>query len=80
MSKTGKPLKILVTPELYDWPEVEKLREQGHEVVKFGFDGVDLVLGPQAHRMSQIERKWLPNAITEARRRRYPKAPKEADE
>lgn len=76
MGRSSKPLTILVHPSLAEWEEITKLREQGHLIhVDDRQVTYDLMLGPNAHRMSEAERKWFPNAIMEGRRRRYPTKP-----
>ena len=74
LGTTPKPLKILVDPKLRFWPEVQGLEEQGHTVHEFrDLDlDYDIILAPSAHRMDDSLRKWLPEAIAEARRRKYP--------
>jgi hypothetical protein len=70
---------IVVHPAIAEWPEIQKLGAQGHTIFASWPGGggpmisftPDLVLGPTAHRMSEDERKWLPSALAEARRRRY---------
>lgn len=76
MGRASKPLVILAFGGVQGWEEVQRLRDQGHTVHDYpdGISGYDLILGPTAHRMSEHERKWLKNAIAEARRRKYPKA------
>ena len=81
MGKTSKPLYIVCTDDdVFNWPEVQKLKDQQHSVIRardFAWDSLtpDIVMGPTAHRMSEHERRWLPNAIVEARRRKYPPKP-----
>ena len=76
MAKAPKLLTILVDPAISAWPEVLKLQEQGHTIVRSPFVEYDLILGPKVHRMSEHERKWFPEAIAEARRLKYPKETK----
>jgi hypothetical protein len=83
MGRSSKPLLIVITDKtLRDWPEMIAYHDQGHRVIwagdfawDTGEEKPDLVLGPSASRMSEAERKWLPNAIMEGRRRRYPTKP-----
>lgn len=77
MGKTSKPLFIEVTENLWDWPEIQALREQGHSVTCRP-RSLDLSLGEDSHRMDDSLRKWLPEAIQEARRRKYPPGKKAA--
>ena len=75
MGKTPKPRRLLVHPDLLNLPEFEGLRAQGHTVVTSEDMSFDIILGPNAWRMTQAHLKYLPLAITEARRLRY--TPKE---
>ena len=83
MGRTSKPLTILALPPTDQWAEVEALAAQGHTIHTVWAVGVtyDIIIGERCHRMSEHERKWLKNAILEARRRKYPKAtPQEVEE
>ena len=76
MGKTPKPLRILVDDRLH-WKELDDLLMQGHEITKTRFiiegEEADIVLAPNAWSMDEAHRKYLPLAIREARKRRYPK-------
>ena len=78
MGKTPKPLKIMVDPALADWEEIAALKAQGHHVAFFPLDQEDLILGPTCWLMDEQHMKYLPLAIAEARRRRYPPTKKES--
>ena len=77
MGKSSKRLRVLLTDaKMLEWPEVVKLTEQGYEfdVVQdttFGGAPIDLVIGPNAHLMSESNRPWFDRAILEGRCRRY---------
>ena len=84
MGKTSKPLLIIRWPPMDKWEELDALKEQGH-VVKWVYDcmlkelmDADLLLSPRAWLMDESHRKYLPLAIAEARRRRYPPTKKES--
>jgi len=96
MGKVSRRLTIVVFPPLGDWPEVVKLEEQGHKIIKIdGSDHVDdplnpghmvpgrhvysgsdlldadLIIGPQCWYFDTKHRKYLTQAIKQARLRRY---------
>lgn len=74
MGKSPKPLRIVTTAEIAAWPEVEKLKSQGFEIVVAGEGQLDdLVLAPTAWRMDPAHRKYLPLAVAAGRKKRYPK-------
>lgn len=77
MGKTPKPLAILVRPDIAEWPEIEALRAQGHRVHVMGLGGderdYDLILAPNAWRMTKDLRPYLDLAIKAARKQRYGK-------
>ena len=83
MGKTPKPLNILVIGDILErWDEFKELASQGHQVAYWsGYNmlttyfefGPDLILGERCWFMDEQHRKYLDLAITEARRRRYPK-------
>ena len=81
MGKTSKRLTILLHPPLDTWEEFAALKAQGHEVrvheTPFSelYD-YDLILGPTCHRMNEDLRKYLPLALAEGRRVKYPKGEK----
>lgn len=80
MGTTPKPLLIIALSPLDTWGEIVALKGQGHEVLSLTEfyesshtpDEVDLFLGPTAWRMDESHRKYLPLAIAEGRRARYP--------
>ena len=87
MGKVAKPLTIVVFSPLDEWPEIEKLEKQGHEIVdipgyamQYGesvesfanlISGADIILGPQCWMMTPLHRRHLTDAIKQARLRRY---------
>ena len=77
MGRTPKPLRILCIGIWGD--EFVKLSNQGHQVDKADlldqvqFSEYDIILGPTCHLMDEQHRKYLLLALSEARRRRYPK-------
>ena len=82
MGKSQKPLRI-ATINL-PWEEFDALAAQGHEVwvigERTGFDlreDFDLILGPRCWMMNEDLRKYLPLALAEGRRVKYPRASKE---
>ena len=79
MGRTTKPLTIVIESPLDTWPEILALAEQGHTIIHRTQDNVDLILGPHAHRMNEDLRKYLPLALAEGRRLKYPKSTKETD-
>lgn len=90
MGKTSRKLNIVVVPPVSEWPEVEKLGEQGHHIIKLDKAGpccdpkdIDLILGPICWLMDSAHKKYLPLALKAARLKRYgsPKKKKgESDE
>ena len=93
MGKTLKPLKVLVSSEVWVGSEalLTKLREQGHtvEVMSMNLgsdrkhicplgDNWDLILAPQACRWLPGMEFYLDEAIKGARKVRYPDKKKEA--
>ena len=86
MGKVSRRLTIVVFPPLDDWPEIEKLEEQGHTIVKMvdrlgsadecndihvATCHADLIIGPQCWYFDVKHRKYLTQAIKQARLRRY---------
>ena len=78
MGKTPKPLTILVHPGLMEWAEIEALQEQGHRIT--GMDGdvgdnrdYDMILAPNAWRMTEDLRPYLDLAVKAARKAKYGK-------
>ena len=88
MGTAPKRLVILVLPPLETWPEVETLRAQGHTIFSLASyitsadtaPRLDLILGPEAWRMTEAHRKYLPLAIAAARRLKYPPKKGEVDD
>ena len=76
MGRSQKPLSIDVDDEIYAWPEIQALIAQGHQIRVIHDDEFDLLLSTRAHRMNEDLRKYLPLALAEARRVRYPKGEK----
>ena len=74
MGKSQKPLRI-GTINL-PWEEFDALAAQGHEVFVMELVDYDLILGPTCHRMNEDLRKYLPLALAEGRRVKYPKGEK----
>ena len=93
MGKVSRRLTIVVFPPLGEWPEIVKLEEQGHNVhtideedkenliaVKILLEA-DLIIGPQCWYFDVKHRKYLTQAIKQARLKRYGKPKKkEADD
>lgn len=85
MGKTPKPLTIVVFPPLDEWPEIVKLQEQGHKIIKpsercneydahefvYSLPEADIIIGPRCWYLDNIHRKHLTLAIKQARLRRY---------
>ncbi len=79
MGKTSRPLTIVVFTPLCDWPEIKKLEEQGHTIVRLWDDSnADLILGGSAWLMDHLHRKYLPLALKAARMKKYGKPRKKA--
>jgi hypothetical protein len=88
MGRTPKPLRILHIG--LKWEELTALVTQGHTVddantIVFGdgranFADYDIILGPTCWLMDDAHRKYVKDAIAEARRRRYPKEAREQPE
>ena len=72
MSKTPKPLTILVHHILLGWDEITALSAQGHTVFTLG-DSADLILAPNAWRMTEDLRPYLELAVKAARTAKYGK-------
>ena len=80
MGTTPKPILIVALSPLETWEEIAALQAQGHTVLsltdlyesEYKISDVDLFLGPTAWRMDEQHRKYLPLAIAEGRRARYP--------
>ena len=80
MSKTPKPLTILVHPGLLEWAEIKALQEQGHIIADMGdslllgpLADSDIILAPNAWRMTEDLRPYLDLAIKAARKVMYGK-------
>ena len=85
-------LTIVVFPPLGEWPEIEKLEKQGHTIIRLDkgvspefsqvdISNADLVLGPPCWYFDEKHRKYLTQAIKQARLKRYGKPKKkEADD
>jgi hypothetical protein len=71
MGKTSKPLKMLVGKEIWEWPEIQEMIKQGHDVKLGDLDRFDLVLASNARNMDNRLKKYLPIAMKDARKRRY---------
>jgi len=76
MGKTAKPLKIGVGKEVWEWKEITDLIAQGHDIRLLDLDRFDLVLSANARNMNERLKKYLPIAIKDARKRRYPTSKK----
>lgn len=75
MGKTSKPLNILVHP-LLDGDMFGELRDKGHMVhstdsPRLGLHDYDLILTPNAWRMTPQLLQYLDDAIKAARQARY---------
>ena len=74
MGKTPKPLTILVYPGLMEWAEIIALQEQGHKICKGQYmDDYDVILAPNAWRMTEDLRPDLDLAVKAARKAKYGK-------
>ena len=78
MGKVAKPLTIVVFSPLDEWPEIVKLRNQGHAIITRDQQeriyvpvDADIILGPRCWYMTPLHRKHLTDAIKQARLRRY---------
>ena len=82
MGKTSKPLAILVHPGLMEWAEVKALRKQGHLIVPLLGDeevDIDLILAPNAWRMTEDLRPHFELVIKAARKAKYDNAKAEEE-
>lgn len=88
MGKTPKPLRIFILDkDLYETLEVQEYKAKGHFIDYAGqyvaprwpIEENDLVMGKKAWRMDLDLMKYLPLALAEGRRVKYPKATKEGD-
>ena len=75
MGKTPKPLRISVSEDIAQWPEIVLLAKQGHLVtVHTATDmNCDLILDERAWRMTEELRPYLDMAIKAARKVKYGK-------
>lgn len=89
MGKTTRKLVIVALPPCDEWPELAKLAEQGHTILRplaegacneedahaFVYDlaNADLVIGANAWYMDHQHRKYLTEAIKASRLKRYGK-------
>ena len=76
VGRTPKPLTILVHPGLMEWAEIKALREQGHEVCENqhgALEDYDVILAPNAWRMTEDLRPYLDLAVKAARKVKYGK-------
>lgn len=86
MGKTTRKLTIVALPPCDEWPELAKLAEQGHIVIRLSvisfkdcdeqikaFEGADLIIGANAWYMDHQHRKYLTEAIKASRLKRYGK-------
>lgn len=84
MGKASKRLTIICSDSIALWPEILKLKEQGHVIATWQDvriatirpEDADIILAENAHRMGEHERKWLRDAVAEGRKHRYPPKPK----
>jgi len=84
MGKTSRKLNIIVVAPLHEWPEIVKLREQGHNIVEqeaqlmsiSELQEADIILGPNCWLMTPAHKKYLPLALKAARLKRYGKPQK----
>ncbi len=72
VGKTSKPLKIGVHIEMWDWPEIVKLRDQGHDVKLLDLDRFDRVFGRNCWKMNEGLKKYLDMSLKDARKEKYP--------
>jgi len=90
MGKVSRRLTIVVFPPLSEWSEIEKLEEQGHQIIRthgigetpiqITLDKIpDLVIGPNCWYFDVKHRKYLTLAIKQARLKRYGKPQKKED-
>jgi len=75
MSRTPKPLTILVTQELIHTPEIQALADKGHRVMLLELcedPAPDIILSSRAWRMTPTLLKYVEVAVKSARAVRYP--------
>jgi len=71
MGRTSKPTIIAIASQFSSWDEIKALEAQGHEVrvISTWLEGVDLILAPNAWRMTDDLRPYLlTHSLPEARR------------
>jgi len=71
MGRSSKPTIIAIASQFSSWDEIKALEAQGHEVrvMSTWLEGVDLILAPNAWRMSPELRPYLlSHTLPEARR------------
>ncbi len=81
MGKVSRRLTIVALPPVSEWPEIAKLREQGHTIIDCfeqpevltlaSVREADLIIGPQCWYFDIKHRKYLTSAIKQARLKRY---------
>ena len=84
MGKVSRRLTIVVFPPLDEWPEIAKLEEQGHTIIRTNtsefqegvlsaeaFATADLIIGPQCWYFDHRHKKYLTQAIKQSRLKRY---------
>jgi hypothetical protein len=69
MGKTNQPLTIVVWSGWVDRPEIQDLAAKGHSIIPDDTTP-DLLIHPTAHRWDDAYWKMLPQALTQARRRK----------
>jgi hypothetical protein len=75
MGRTNQPLTIAVWGPWISRPEIQDLIAKGHTIIEAteslaNLDTVDLIVHPRAHRWEEVYWKMLPQALTQARRRK----------
>lgn len=83
MGKTPRPLIILALPPVSEWSELEQLEKQGHTIFRITheeaagtifnklFAEADVILGANCWRMDHLHRRYLTDAISQARIAKY---------
>ncbi len=85
MGRSPKPLYLVVDDPLFDWGEWREREAQGYTILRLSdpavdWGKVDVFFSPRAWLMDDAHRKYVKDAIAEARRRRYPKEAREQPE
>lgn len=73
MGKTNRPMKIVVHPDFLEHSAIRDLINKGNEIIPFPSDLVDadIIIGPNAWRVTSELEFLIPMAIKAARKVKY---------